>query len=289
MRQRATRLRRASCSNPTGDDRPMPRYAYPLGLSLSIAVSVVLGRKRAFGADAEQLIHGIVPEPCVENAHWIPREDPFIVVTNHYCRPGYGVWWGIALITAAIAQCRPPSNEIVWLMTNRWTYPDPLRSRLITPLTRLVFTRVARTYGFVPTPPMPPQSRYTEEGARSVRHILSLLGSSANAGKPMIGLAPEGRDGPDGSLIEPPSGTGRFLLHMARHGLEALPVGVAEINGVLTARFGPPFALGSRPELNKKEQDHQASAQVMVAIGTQLPRALWGAFRAQIERVVGQP
>jgi hypothetical protein len=289
MRRRATGVPRASYSSSTGDDRAVPRYAYPLGLSLSIGVSVLLGRKRAFGADAERLIHGIVPEPCVENAHWIPPEDPLIVVTNHYNRPGYGVWWGIALITAAIAQCRPPSKKIVWLMTNRWTYPDPLRSRLLTPLTRLLFTRLARTFGFVPTPPTPPQARYTEEGARSVRHILSLLGSSTNEGKPMIGLAPEGRDSPDGSLIEPPSGTGRFVLHMARRGLKALPVGVAEISGVLTARFGPPFALRSRPELNKAEQDHRASAQVMVAIGTQLPPALWGAFRAQIERVVGEP
>ena len=282
MRWPAIRLRHASRSSLTGNDGPGPRYPYPPRLILSIAASVLLGRKRAFGGDAQQLIYSVVPEPCVQNAHLIPREDPFIVVTNHYYRPGYHVWWGVALITATIAQCRPPSNGIVWLMTNRWTYPDPLRSRLLTPLTHWLLTRLARTYGFVPTPPMPPQPRHTEEGARSVRQILSLLDSSTNEDKPVIGLAPEGRDSPDGSLIEPPSGTGRFLLHMAGNGLQVLPVGVAEINGILSARFGPPFALGSRPELSKTVQDRRASDQVMVAIGAQLPPALWGTFREQI-------
>jgi len=127
-----------------------------------------------------------------------------------------------------------------------------------------------------------------EEGARSVRLVLSLLDPPTNEAKAIIGIAPEGRDSPDGSLVEPPSGTGRLLLHIARHGLSVLPVGVAEIDGVLTARFGPPFALGSWPELNKKEQDRRASAQVMTAIGVQLPSALWGAFRAQIEQMVGK-
>ena len=282
MRGPAIRLRHASCSSLTGNAGPAPRYRYPPRLILSIAASVLLGRKRAFGADAQQLIQSVVPEPCVQNAHLIPREDPFIVVTNHYYRPGYHVWWGVALITATIAQCRPPSNGIVWLMTNRWTYPDPLRSRLLTPLTHWLLTRLARTYGFVPTPPMPPQPRHTEEGARSVRQILSLLDSSTNEDKPVIGLAPEGRDSSDGSLIKPPSGTGRFLLHMAGNGLQVLPVGVAEINGILSARFGPPFALGSRPELSKTVQDRRASDQVMVAIGAQLPPALWGTFREQI-------
>jgi hypothetical protein len=241
-----------------------------------------MGRKRALGADAQQLIQSVVPEPCVQNAHLIPREDPFVVVTNHYYRPGYHVWWGVALITATVARCRPPSSEMVWLMTNRWTYPDPLRSRLLTPLTHWLLTSLARTYGFVPTPPVPPQPRHREKGARSVRQVLALLDSSTNEDKPIIGLAPEGRDSPDGSLIEPPPGTGRFLLHMAGSGLKVLPVGVAEINRILTARFGPPFALDSRPELSKAEQDRRASAQVMVAIGAQLPPALWGAFREQI-------
>lgn len=289
MRWRAIQRRRASCGRTTGDGSPIPRYAYPSKLSLSIAGSVLLGKRRTFSADASQLIRNLVPEPCVESASLIPPRDGFIVVTNHYYRPGYHVWWGIALISVAIAQFRSSPSEIAWLMTNRWTYQDAPRSRSLTPLTRLVFSRLARTYSFVLTPPMPPQPQYAEEGARSVRQILSLLDSSINTVEPIIGLAPEGRDSPDGSLVEPPSGTGRFLLHMTRRGLDVLPVGVAEVNGILTARFGPPFALSLRPQLNKKEQDRLASAEVMTAVGAQLPRELWGTFRAPIERLLGEP
>lgn len=260
-----------------------PRYSYPPRLVLSIATCVLLGKKRSFRADAQQLIAGIQPAPRVENAHLIPPQDAFIVVTNHYFKPGYGVWWGIALITAAIAQARHSSEEIVWLMTNRWTYPDALRHHLVTPITHLFFTRLARTYGFIPMPPMPPQPEYAQEGVCAVRQVLSLLSNATGERKPLIGLAPEGRDSSDGSLIAPPPGNGRFLLRMAGYGWQILPVGVAEVDGVLTARFGPPFVLGSWSELSKEEQDHRASTQVMAAIGAQLPPELWGVYRAQIE------
>lgn len=259
------------------------RYSYSTRLVLSIAASVLLGHKRAFSADAKQLIAGVQPEPRVENAHLIPPEDAFIVVTNHYCKPGYGVWWGIVLITVAIAQARNASDEVIWLMTNRWTYPDALRQQILTPITHLLFTRLAYVYGFVSMPPMPPQPQYLQEGVRSVRQVLSLLSDTTSGRKPLIGLAPEGRDSPDGSLIEPPPGHGRLLLHMTNCGLRILPVGVAEVDGVLTARFGPPFTLGSWPELSKEEQDRRASTQVMTAIGAQLPRTLWGMFATQIQ------
>jgi len=261
---------------------PYPRYSYPPRLVLAIATSVLLGRKRSLITDAKQFIAAIVPHPQAKNAHLIPRKEPFIVVTNHYHRPGYSVWWGILLITAIIAQVQNSDREIVWLMSNRWTYQHPLPSLLLTPLTYLLFTRIAHTYGLVSTPPMPPQPRYTEEAARAVRRILSLFNPQKNKSQPIIGIAPEGRDSPDGSLLEPSPGTGRFLIHLARCGLRLLPVGVAEIEGVLTASFGPPFVLKTRPNLSKIDQDRYVSTQVMTAIGMQLPEALWGAFGAQI-------
>lgn len=134
-------------------------------------------------------------------------------------------------------------------------------------------------------PPMPPNPRYWQEGVCAVRRVLSLL-SGSSGHKPLIGLAPEGRDSHDGSLIEPPPGNGRLLLRMASYGLKVLPVGIAEINGVLTARFGPPFELDSGPELSKEEQDRRATIQVMTAIGVLLPPSLWGVYRAQIEALL---
>jgi hypothetical protein len=259
-----------------------PRYVHPHRLVLAVAASVLLHRKRNLGADAARLVRNIAPPPSVENAHLIPNQAPFLLVANHYSRRGYQVWWGAALLTSVIEESQSEPAEIIWLMTNRWTYSDWLRSHLITPLTHMLLTRLARTYGLISMPPMPPQPQYVEEGAQGVRRVLTQLRRRAPEGPPILCLAPEGRDSPDGSLIEPPPGTGRFLMHIHKQGLPVVPAGVAEINGLLTARFGPPFALQSHPEQTKGEQDRQASAQVMTSIGLQLPEALWGAFRLPI-------
>jgi hypothetical protein len=246
---------------------------------------VLLGRRRSFAADAQRLVEGMTPRPRVEDAHRIPPAGAFIVVTNHYYKPGYIAWWGVALIAAAIAQARHADDEVVWTMTNRWTYPDWLRSHVLTPLSYQVFTRLARMWGFVSMPPMPPQPQYVPEGARAARQLLA-LGASATGGKPSIGIVPEGHDSPDGSLVEPPVGTGRLLLHLAEHGLPLLPVGVAEVDGVLTACFGPLFELQVARGRDRKGVDRLASTQVMTAIGALLPHELRGRYGAQIEEVV---
>ncbi|MGA9348209.1 MAG: hypothetical protein WBW48_05305 [Anaerolineae bacterium] len=218
------------------------------------------------------------PQPAVENADLIPPESPFVVVTNHYCRQGLGVWWSVLLIGQALARWRPELGEMRWVMTNQWTYQDPIRSRLVTPLTRWLFHRIARSYGFVPMPPMPPNPSHVEERAQAVRRALSLVQGGA-----IIGLAPEGREGSDSSLIDPPVGAGRFLLLLAKAGLPMLPVGVAEKNGTLTASFGEPFTLRAQPGLEKRQQDRRVCETVMVAIGKLLPPELWGVYREQID------
>jgi len=263
---------------------PSPDYVVPWGLAPAIAASVVLGRRRSFSADARRMVRCFKPQPRIEDAGYIPPGGPFVLVTNHYYKPGYHAWWGVAAIAATIAERRPGGPEMVWMLANRWTYTNTLQSRVITPLTHWVFTRLARTYGFISTPPMPRQETYTEEGAQSVRQILGLYDTSAVHSRPAIGVAPEGRDSEDGGLLEPPLGTGRLLLHLARRGLRLLPVGVAEISGSLTLRFGPMFVLNPWPGLDKHERDRRASAQVMLAIGRLLPADLWGVYRTELKQ-----
>ena len=200
-----------------------------------------------------------------------------MVVLNHYCRQGLGAWWGVFLIGQAIARRRTESDQVSWIMTNGWTYQDPIRSRLVTPLTRWLFRRIARSYGFISMPPMPPNPLQVEERAQAVRRVLSLAHGGA-----MIGLAPEGRDSSDGSLIDPPAGVGRFLLLLAKAGLPILPAGVDEKDGALTVSFGEPFTLQAQPDLKKRQQDRRVGETVMVAIGKLLPPELWGIYREQI-------
>ncbi len=238
---------------------------------------VLRGRHRSFRADAAKLLRVLRPRPEIEHADLIPPEGPFVVVTNHYCRQGLGVWWSILLIGQAIANWRPESDEVRWVMTNQWTYQDPIRSWLVAPLTGWLFHKIARVYGFVPMPPMPPNPSQVEERAQAVRRALSLAQSGT-----VIGLAPEGRESSDGSLIDPPVGVGRFLLLLTKAGIPILPVGVTEKNGTLTASFGEPFTLTGQPGLEKRQQDRRARETVMVAIGKLLPSELWGVYREQI-------
>jgi hypothetical protein len=119
---------------------------------------VLRGKSRSFGADATRLVCLLDPQPQIEHAEHIPAEGPFVVVTNHYCRRGLGVWWSILLIGHAIARLRPGSDQVRWVMTNQWTYQDAIRSHLVTPFTRWLFHKIARCYGFVLMPPMPSES-----------------------------------------------------------------------------------------------------------------------------------
>jgi hypothetical protein len=278
-------MRSQPLSSSTSTNRPpSPDYAVPCRLAPAIAASLVLGRRRVFSVDARRMVRSFRPHPRIEDTGHIPPAGPFVLVTNHYYKPGYHAWWGVAAIAATIAERRVDSPEMVWMLANRWTYSNAFQSRVVTPLTHWVFARLARTYEFISTPPMPRQEKYTEEGAQSVRRILALYDAPVGREAPAIGVVPEGRDSEDGGLIEPPLGAGRLLLHLARRGLSLLPVGVAEIDGFLTLRFGPVFVLNPWPGLDKDERDRRASAQVMLAIGRLLPADLWGVYRVQLEQ-----
>ena len=254
------------------------RFSYDPGWVLAFASSLLLGRRRSFAADSRRLRGFVTPEPRVEGSEFIPRHGSFVLVTNHYYRPGYNMWWGMATIGVAVAGAREHPGEVVWIVANRWTYPDWLRSHVVTPATRVLFTRLARTYGFVSMPPMPPRPQYMGEAVRAVRQALSLAASATVESPVVIAIAPEGGDSPDGTLMQPPSGAGRLMLHLAGHGLPFLPVGVSEVDGVLIAGFGPLFVLEAQPGVARDDLDRAASSRVMAAIGALLPGKLRGVY-----------
>ncbi len=222
-------------------------------------------RPRSFRRDAGLLIDRLTPPLRVDGAIPDVERGSWLVVVNHYARPGFRAWW----ITMAVSATLP--REVCWVTTSTLTFRDPLRAATITPSSRWFLRHVARLYGFVPMPPMPPRDVEVDARAEAVRCTLR----RASEPDALLGLAPEGGDMPGGVLARPPSGSGRFLFHLARRGLRFLPVGAFEDQGRLCLHFGPPLDL---PHSLPEPIDDSASRLVMSAIAACLPDRLRGAY-----------
>jgi hypothetical protein len=271
-----------------------PWYLFSPRLAGGVLWSLLRQRRRSFAQDAALLLRPLNPPPAVAGAHLIPAQGTFLVVINHYARPGLGPWLGAALVTQAIAQ-RRPDTPVHWLMTSAWLYRDRLHSWTVTPVTRWLFTHLAEMYGFVTTPPVYEGWVQPREGAVAVRRFLALA-QQARARGEVLAIAPEGggEAAHPGCLVTPPPGAGRFLLLLARQteaaspdaSLPLLPVGVAERDGRLVATFGQPFSLRPPAALRKAQADAWASRQVMLAISRLLPAELWGEYAGEIATTI---
>lgn len=239
---------------------------YPLltPTALAILASAAADRRRSIRRDAATMVAGLRPPLRVLDAPG-PLAGGWVIAINHYVSRRVRAWWLALAVTAAL------DREIHWVMSSAWTYADPFRSRLLTPLSTWLFVRLARTYGFTSMPPMPPRPHEVEARARAVRAVLRY---AAQAPEPLVGLAPEGADSPGNALVRPPAGVGRFLAQLARRGLRVLPAGVFEHEGALTVRFGAGFDLRAAP------REIDPADRVMAAIAACLPENLRGAYAA---------
>jgi hypothetical protein len=231
-------------------------------------------RRRSFRADARTFVAGLRPPLRVVGAAHVPQRGPAVLTINHYARPGFQACW-LALAASATVPV-----DVYWGMTAAWTYPDWLRAHTLTPLTRWLFRRLAQVYGFTTMPPMPPDPRDAVARAAAVRRVLAYARATP---RPVVGLAPEGGDAPGGVLATPPSGVGRFMLHLAARGLPLAPVGGYESDGAFCLHFGPSYRLRLPPGLSADERDARASQIVMQQIAALLPAQLRGAYAGRKE------
>jgi hypothetical protein len=225
-----------------------------------------LGRRRSFVRDSEELAKGINRLRVLGEIP--PEKIPLLFLINHFSRPGFQAWWSaIGLESAA-------GREIHWPMTAAWTFPDPLRARLITPLTEWALARVARMYGFTLMPPMPPRARDVAQRADSVRRILRV----ARASRPPMAMAPEGMDSPDGRLMRPSAGAGRFIGHLIGAGYTLVPVGAFEEDDAFCLSFGRTFLPSKSRARDPETRDRAIADAVMISIAALLPKRLRGVY-----------
>ncbi len=198
-----------------------------------------------------------------------PDRSACLLTVNHYYRPGFDAWW-LALAVSAVFP-----REIHWVITAALTYPGQKRRVALMPLSRWALGRIARTYGFSAMPPMPPDPRETSARAQAVRRVVETVRREKDI---VVGLAPEGRDLPDGKLGWPPPGAGRFMQAISRQGLPFLPVGLFEADGGLCLNFGRLYRLPAMEESSPREADRFISRIVMEHIAALLPEGLQGEF-----------
>lgn len=258
----------------------MPRYRYSLRL-LPPVIRVLFGVRSSLSHDAACLLEHYHPAPRVLNAHNIPADSPFLVVINHYDRPGLGAWWGIApiLTTIAARRTREP-REVHFLMAREWHF-DGIICRIKQPLTRWLFGRFAKTYNCIGLPPALDWDKYRGQGAMAIRHALALTRRNPPE---LLGVSPEGNTGKDLGLCQPPHGAGLMLLLLTRDTIPLLPVGIFEDDEqIINVNFGKPFHIAVSRRLSKEQRDCEAARQVMIEIGKLLPERMWGIYRHDIQ------
>ncbi|GBD14194.1 hypothetical protein HRbin25_00063 [bacterium HR25] len=249
-------------------------YRLPYSYIARFALAVLSGRKRDVGQDAGAVLASVrLPTRIVGEEH-IPASGPFVLIANHYDRPGLRVFWGGMLLTWAVWRRRGDAPR--WLMTSEWYNfrlgPVPVPPAVL----RWVFRRLARVYSLVIVPR--PQERAAGRAA-AMRAIMEVVRKD---GQP-IALFPEGTG--HGTLILPPEGVGALLLGLSERGVPTLPAGLYEEGGTLVARFGPPLLVQATAQ-DREERYRQARDEAMMAIGRLLPRALWGVYALDLERAL---
>lgn len=222
---------------------------------------------------ARLIMRSVHPTPVVDLSGVQPYLDRLergevergvMLTVNHFSATDFQAWWRVIPISALFPV------EIHWLVAAAWR-----NSGWLTGLSRWLFPRGARLFGFTAMPPMPPDPLETEQRAVAVRQVIHYVKSNPH---PVVGITPEGRDMPGGVMGELPPGAGRFMLLISQSCPDIFPVGVWKEAGVIHLNFGIPYRLEIPSGLTSTGRDTLVGDIVMRKIAELLPVSLRGKY-----------
>lgn len=264
-----------------------PSYSLPPDFIAGVVLHLLAGRPRSFRRDAIRLLSRRGSSVQITGLPRVCAAEKYIVTVNHYTRPGFPAWW-IALVLSAFLE-----QDVHWIMTDSWKMEGRWYGGLVRKITRSLFARLAKMYGFSTTPPMPLSPDDSAGRGDSVRRIFSHVRQHSPA---VVGYVPEGRDFADSRLGWPPYAAGRFVYHIKRLGYHILPVGLYEEERQLCVHIGQPYNLGEPHShatgdihpvtyrlLTRRQTDLLLTRTVMRRIAVLLPENLRGEFGDDIQ------
>jgi len=245
-----------------------PTYRLPLYRLMQAAWYMARDKPRNLGEDFRFLLHTLPAAPDIEGSENLPRNGAYVLVANHYERPG--LWMGWTGMALARSVWEHGGRRLRIIAIAHWTDyrigPIPIPSAV----TRVLFRRFFRVFGFIAMEPASAGPRGRAEGVRRTLHALA-------DGDPVV-LFPEGDIGETPAMIPAQPGTGSFLLAMVARGAPLIPTAIYESCGRLTIRFGAPLDAVPSTKGNREERDRFASVLIMRSVAGMLPPALRGAY-----------
>ena len=171
------------------------------------------------------------PEPSVTGLENLPESPRFVLVANHYQRPGLWIAHAASVLTQVVRRrygaIDPP---VRWMVTANWPAVKLGAWKLPSPGDWLL-PRVAQALCCYPVAFAGSNPEFT---ARTLRRLLR----DARTLPCPLGIFPEGATATAGVLSPPLAGVDRLLRQLARGGWPVLPAGIGEDDQRLLVRFG---------------------------------------------------
>ncbi len=202
------------------------RYPVPWSVVFSIGPNIWRGTEASVDRFSAGFVSRIQPAPVLLGLENLPESPRFVLVANHYQRPGLWIAHVASVLTQMVnGRYGPLDPPVRWVVTANWPATRIASWTLPSPGDWLL-PRVAHALCCYPVAFARTNPEYT---AGTLRRLLR---DSRTLTCP-IGIFPEGAAAVAGNLSDPLPGVDRLLRRLGKSGWPLVPVGISERGGIV--------------------------------------------------------